>query len=111
MITVYIASPYTIGDVAVNVRESLLVADELVELGFAPYAPLLTHFWHFLSPKSYDTWMKMDREWIMRCDFLLRLPGDSGGADSEVGFALEHDIPVVDSINELLEKVKAGKGK
>jgi hypothetical protein len=34
MKTVYIASPYTLDDVAVNVRNSFLVADELVELGF-----------------------------------------------------------------------------
>lgn len=87
MVTVYIASPYTLGDVVVNVRESLLVADKLVELGYAPYPPLYAHFWHFLSPKPYETWVKLDEEWVLRCDALLRLPGESSGADAEVELA------------------------
>jgi hypothetical protein len=101
MITVYIASPYTLGDVAVNVRESLLMADKLVELGYAPYPPLYSHFWHFLSPKPYETWVELDNEWVLRCDVLLRLPGESSGADAEVALAKEHGIPVFNSIEEL----------
>jgi hypothetical protein len=101
MITVYIASPYTLGDVAVNVRESLLMADKLVELGYAPYPPLYSHFWHFLSPKPYETWVELDNEWVLRCDVLLRLPGESSGADAEVALAKEHGIPVFNSIKEL----------
>ena len=45
MKTVYVASSYTIGDVALNVRESFLIADKLVELGFVPFPPLFSHFW------------------------------------------------------------------
>jgi hypothetical protein len=101
MITVYIASPYTLGDVAVNVRESLLAADKLVELGYAPYPPLYSHFWHFLSPKPYKTWLELDNEWVLRCDALLRLPGESQGADAEVELAKKHGIPVFYSIEEL----------
>jgi len=62
MITVYIASPYSLGDVIVNVRGSLLVADKLIELGYTPYPPLDAHFWHFLSPKPYETRVKLDEE-------------------------------------------------
>lgn len=102
MKTVYIASPYTKGDVAVNVRESFLVADELVKLGFAPFPPLFSHFWHFLSPKSYETWITLDNEWVQRCDYLLRLPGESAGADHEVRLALNYHIPVFFSIEELV---------
>ena len=101
MIAIYIASPYTIGDVAVNVRESLLAADKLVELGYAPYPPLYSHFWHFLSPKPYETWVDFDNEWVLRCDALLRLPGESSGADAEVALAKKHGIPVFYSIEEL----------
>ncbi len=101
MITVYIASPYTLGDVVVNVRESLLIADKLVELGYAPYPPLYAHFWHFLSPKPYEIWVKLDEEWVLRCDVLLRMPGESSGADAEVELAKENGIPVFYSIEEL----------
>lgn len=103
MIAVYIASPYTKGDIAVNVRESFLVADELVKLGYAPFPPLFAHFWHFLSPKSYETWAALDMEWVLRCDCLLRLPGESSGADAEVAFAIENNIPVFYSISELMQ--------
>ena len=101
MIAVYIASPYTKGDVAVNVRESFIVADELVKLGYAPFPPLFSHFWHFLSPKPYETWTTLDKEWVLRCDCLLRLPGESSGADAEVALAVENNIPVFYSIGEL----------
>jgi hypothetical protein len=103
MITVYIASPYTKGDVAQNVRASLLAADQLVALGFLPYAPLLSHFWHLVSPKPYETWMMLDKEWILRCDCLLRLPGESSGADAEVKWAEENAIPVFYSIQKMLD--------
>ena len=76
MIAVYIASPYTKGDVAVNVRNSFIVADELVKLGYAPFPPLFSHFWHFLSPKPYETWTTLDKEWVLRCDCVLRLEGE-----------------------------------
>ena len=102
MITVYIASPYTLGDAAENVRNSLIAADRLVELGYAPFCPLLSHFWHFLSPKKYTTWTKLDMEWVLRCDCLLRLPGISPGADAETVFAHQHQIPIFYSIEALV---------
>lgn len=101
--TVYIASPYTKGDVAVNVRNSFLVADKLAELGFAPFPPLYSHFWHFLSPHPYEFWMEQDNEWVLRCDCLLRIAGESSGADKEVAIALENDIPVFYSMYDLVK--------
>jgi len=103
MITVYIASPYTIGDVAINVRNAFLAADVLAENGFVPFTPLASHFWHFLSPHPYNFWAEMDMEWVLRCDCLLRLPGESSGADEEVILARANNIPVFFSIKELLE--------
>jgi hypothetical protein len=102
MKTVYIASPYTKGDTALNVRRSIEAADELLDLGYAPYAPLLTHFWHLISPHRVETWYKLDNEWVKRCDCLLRLEGESSGADAEVELAVSLGIPVYYSIKELL---------
>ncbi|MFA5307363.1 MAG: DUF4406 domain-containing protein [Candidatus Babeliales bacterium] len=102
MKTVYIASPYTKGDVAVNVRKSLEAADKLLELGFIPYAPLLTHFWHLISPKPVETWYAFDNEWVSRCDCLLRLEGESSGADNEVLLADNLGIPVYFNIHDLI---------
>ena len=102
-VTVYIASPYTDGDVAVNVRRSIIAADALVELGCAPFVPLLTHFWHFLSPKEYEVWTEMDMEWVRRCDCVLRLIGNSKGADAEVTLAESLGIPVFYDIESLAD--------
>ena len=101
MIKVYVAGPYTLGDNTLNLRKMILVADDLFELGFAPYVPLLNHFWHLVAPKSEEVWLKLDFEFITACDILLRMPGESAGADAEVAHALLCRIPVVFSMEEL----------
>lgn len=105
MIKVYIASPYTIGDVAVNVKLQLDTANKLMDLGFAPYVPLLTHFQHLVHPRPYGDWIKLDNEWVLVCDCVLRLGGESKGADAEVELAKKNHIPVYYSIKELLSSV------
>ena len=102
-ITVYIASPYTKGDVAANVTQSILFADQLRKFGFLPYCPLWTHFWHFLSPHPYRYWTEMDLEWLEVCDCLVRLPGESIGADREVEYMKQLGKPVFYCIEALLE--------
>jgi len=101
MIKIYLASPYTIGDQALNVKKSIDIADDLIRWGYAPFCPLLVHFQHMVHPHDYETWMKLDLEWLSLCDCLYRLPGESKGADREVEFAKEHNIPVFFSMNKL----------
>jgi len=98
---IYIASPYTKGDVALNVKRQITCADNLINLGFAPYVPNLTHFQHMLFPRPYNDWLDLDFEWIKVCDALLRLDGESNGADKEVEFAKGNNIHVFYSIDEL----------
>lgn len=98
---VYIASPYTIGDTAINVKKQLDCFTLLSDMGYYPYAPLLTHFIHMANPRPYDTWMNHDFVWIKECDALLRLRGESSGADAEVDIADRYDIPVFRDIEEL----------
>jgi hypothetical protein len=100
---VYIASPYSIGDPSVNVRRQIDAAEELINAGFYPYLPLLSHFQHEVHPHDYETWVRLDDAWIPACDALLRLPGESKGADREVALALKLGIPVYYSIGELVE--------
>jgi hypothetical protein len=102
-IKVYVASPYTIGGQAKNVRRSIEVADKLRELGFLPFCPLLSHFWDMIIPHSYDYWMAMDLEWLKECDVVLRLSGQSKGADLEEEVAKMNHIPVVYTIEQLRE--------
>lgn len=98
---VYIASPYTIGDTCLNVRRSMDCFDELLDRGYAPYAPLMSHFQNIVHHRPYEDWTDHDLQWVWACDAVLRLPGESKGADGEVSYALACDIPVVYSIREL----------
>lgn len=101
MVKVYIASPYTKGDVAQNVKTSIDCADELMNEGLVPYCPLLTHFQHMVHPRSYEDWMLLDIEWLKSCDCLLRLQGESEGADKEVECATKNNLPVFYSLEDL----------
>lgn len=51
---VYIAGPYTEGDVAINVRNAFEAANKLADLGFAPFIPHSSHFWHLVFARPYD---------------------------------------------------------
>lgn len=103
MIKVYIASPYTIGDVAVNVKLQMDTMDQLMTLGFVPYAPLFTHFQHMVHPRPVQDWLNLDNAWLRECDCLLRLGGESSGADDEVKLASSMGMPVFMSIDELIK--------
>ncbi len=98
---IYIASPYTIGDTETNVNRQIDTYAELIKLGFAPIAPLLSHFVEIKYPQDHSTWIDIDFAMLSKCDGLLRLGGESKGADLEVGFATDHGIAVYYSISEL----------
>ena len=91
---IYVAGPYTKGDVVLNIREAVQVGNTLLDYGFIPFVPHLTGFWHLLCPNSYETWMDYDAEWLKSCDAVLRLDGESRGADAEVELAHKLNIPV-----------------
>ena len=103
MITVYIASPYTLGDVGVNVSRQMEMVDILISKSYCPFAPLYSHYQHIFKPRPYEDWMKIDVEMLKRCDVVLRLPGESAGADREVSIAKKCGIPVVYSVKELVQ--------
>ncbi len=37
--------------------------------------------------RPYQQWLEYDKEWLKLCHYVLRLPGESGGADGEVIYA------------------------
>ena len=103
---VYIAGRYSGGDVARNVRVAMKNADLLIQMGFAPYVPHLCHFLHLIAPHDYEVWMAIGLAWLRQCDEILRLPGESPGADREVEVARILEIPVFYSIDKLVEAMK-----
>lgn len=98
---IFIAGPYTLNDVAKNVKNSMDIANELINAGYAPFCPHLTHFLHINNWQPYKKWLAIDLVFLEKCDAVLRIPGKSKGADGEVRRAKKLKIPVFYSINEL----------
>lgn len=101
MIKVYVAGPISRGHVAANIHRAIQVANQLCDLGFTPYVPHLNHFWDLVTPRPYAFWIKLDKEFLPCCSAVLRIPGESLGADYETTFAEERGIPVFHAIEEL----------
>ena len=99
---VYIAGPYSKGDVMMNIREAIFAADWVWAAGHFPFLPHLTGFWQAISPHPYEKWLALDFEWIAACHALIRLPGDSSGADREVAEANRLAIPVFFGVPEFI---------
>lgn len=110
---VYIASPYTSGDPAQNVRFQLKIWNFLVDDGrVVPVAPLWSHFQHLHQPRPYGDWVAYDNEIISRCDACLRLDAvddvngyfqhESRGADAEVALFERLGRPVFFTFEEML---------
>lgn len=98
---VYVAGPITIGDQIVNVRRGIDTSIQLLNLGYIPFCPHLSFAWHLIQPMTHQQWLDYDLAWLAQCDCLLRLPGESKGADQEELFAKEMGIPVFHNLVEL----------
>jgi hypothetical protein len=110
---VYIAGPITKGNLAQNVRQATEAFWTLLRAGFAPFCP----HWSCYSGgplgdgdkavaiaerlpngSTHADWIGLDLPWVEVSNAVLRLPGESVGADAEVKRAHELGIPVFDSI-------------
>src|SRR6185312_2140322 len=97
---VYIAGPISKGDLAHNVNRATNAFLALMRAGFAPLCP---HWPCFaggtINPghscpfayaerlprgTSHDDWIGVDLPWVSVADVLVRLSGESAGADEEV---------------------------
>lgn len=101
---VYISGPITKGDQFVNVKKAMDAFNDLMDVGIAAYCPHWTVYAHQLRPREHDEWMAYDIEAVLpRCNAVLRLPGDSIGADMEVKHARGMGIPVLYSVETVIE--------
>ncbi len=98
----YIAGPYTNPDPVENTHNVCQIAMKLYEERVCvPIIPHITLLWHLVCPRPYDFWLAYDLETMAHCDVVLRIEGESSGADGEVRAAQKLGIPVVSSINDL----------
>lgn len=98
---IYLSAPYTKGDVAQNINRVIYTANHLLEMGYIPYIPHLNHLWHLITPHPSEVWMQIDLALLARCDALLRLDGESNGADIEVNTAKIIGMPIYYSLGEV----------
>jgi hypothetical protein len=117
---VYIAGPISRGDMLQNIRQFDDAFLHLLRLGFAPFNPGTSVYLGSSRPSSepggpvvaeanskasgvtHEQWMAVDLAWLECADALVRLPGESVGADLEVEHAKKCGIPVFDGIAELV---------
>ncbi len=110
--SVYIAGPMaTSGEPGQNLHDAVDAAARLVFRGFLPYVPQMTWIMHAIQPQiCAENWQKMALAWVSKCDILLRLPGESSGADWEVARATKLSKPVFYSFESLYETYRPWKG-
>lgn len=113
---VFIASPYSKGDPAINTHFQCQIFDKLLTEGkVLPVAPLWTHFQHLIFPRPYADWLAYDQALLRLYDCCLRLDAvhiatgyresNSSGADAEVETFRKMGRPVFYSIESLYEWV------
>jgi hypothetical protein len=111
---VYVASPYTKGDPAINTHFQCQIFDELMNEGMVyPYVPLWSHFQHTVFPRDYSDWVEYDLGILHRMDACLRLNAtnerlkyeivESSGADGEVAHCKAIGVPVFYNIPSLYD--------
>src|SRR3546814_16537408 len=76
-LVVYIASPYSKGDPAINTNFQCKIFDRLLGDGkVLPIAPLWSHFQHTLFPRPYQNWIDYDQALLHIYDCCLRLTAE-----------------------------------
>ncbi len=116
---IYIAGPISKGNLADNVNQATTAFVALAKAGFAPFCP---HWSVYAKPcywrigriecvattsgsheMTHADWMGVDLAWVAVSDGVLRLPGESTGADMEVAEAKRLGLPVFDSIQSVID--------
>lgn len=116
---VYLAGPISKGDLCHNINQATEAFVTLAKAGLAPMCP---HWSAYSKPcqwftrwgevktllceatvagndqMTHEDWLGIDLEWVGVADALLRLPGESTGADKEVAEATRRGIPVFHSV-------------
>ena len=86
---IFISGPYAHPDPVINTRNAILAGEEVIKQGHIPFIPHLNHLWHLVCPHEEDFWYEYDLVWLRKCDAILRIPGESKGADREMEIAKE----------------------
>ena len=102
---VYVAGPVSKGNWMHNLRDALDAGEELISAGFLPIIPHTLMLIELVHPHNYKVMLyRLTLPMIARSDYVLRIPGESYGADIEDKFAKSRGIPVYYSMVDFLEE-------
>ena len=97
MKVIYLSGPITKGNRNQHFYRSCELQRALMQNDYAVINPMLS----IVMPSAWqpdmphELWLKMDLEIISRCDMVIRMPGESVGADEEIARAVLLGLPVV----------------
>jgi Domain of unknown function (DUF4406) len=102
---IFISSAYTNGNLEENVLRQIKAFHYLRDRGWAPYAPLLSHYLELYQPRPYEDWMDLCFTYLDCCIALVRvdLHVSSSGGDREAEYAREHGIEVFHELRSVPE--------
>ena len=78
-----------------NTNIAMGFATLVMRQGGIPFIPHLTHFWHLQHPRDWEEWLVYDSYWLAHCDCLVRIEGESRGADAECTLAQEMGLRII----------------
>ena len=94
MMRIYISHPITLGDGCDNFYDCCKVQQLLMEAGYAVLNPGLSMMHPNGKNIPWQRWIDSDLKWVEVADMVVRLPGESKGADVECEHARKCGIPV-----------------
>lgn len=98
---VYIACPMTKGNWTANVQAAARVSRDLMRKGYCVFNPTGSWLADLVEKTEPDVWIENDFGLIAVSDCILRLPGESEGADRELDFAARNGCPIFLELGEL----------
>ena len=88
-----------------NMQKGIQVCARLISLGYAPFCPWLDFLFFLVGDRLIEerTIRAYTIEFLKSCDVMLVIsnPG-GGGVNAEMGVAEKNNIPIVHSVNALL---------
>lgn len=108
---VYVAGPFRRPDPIANTHRAVREGMALWDSGrVAVLIPHLTLVAHLVEPRADRDWLDFDLDQLEHCHAVLRLPGESAGADAEVARAHELGLPVFHHRGEVVAWVASTEG-
>jgi hypothetical protein len=121
----YLACPISKGVLHDNLNNASSAMKLLFQGGFAPLNPAFSAFcgpafvfeskvWceaNSLGFLTHSEWLELDFSWIEVAELLVRIPGESSGAEAEVAHAKKLRIPVVYGVDEAISWLNNTRGK